>query len=549
MEETVLAGRYALEGVLGEGGMCQVYLARDLRIPKKWAVKRLSAQGREAASESLRAESELLSPLHHPCLPRVVDFFTDDGDEYLVMDHCEGQTLAAMLKDGALGAKESFDITEQLADVLHYLHTRPTPIIYRDLKPENIIVSDSGVVKLIDFGIARRHKAEAKNDTQALGTPGYAAPEQYGRGQSDMRTDIYGLAATLYHALSGRHPSQSPFSFPPITQICPDFPLALERFLNTSLAMNPDERFATVREFREALSGLKKRADCRALFGLAPKGQSPGPVGDLDHLSEAELSLQVALEERQMAVADLERQVAEHRDSLAEAKAALAEAQKLARTEAARRSVELRAQENAFEKTRRQLETRLQEMKEELGEKQRLEEEFSQMSARTRSMEVDLLNYEGHFKRASAQCNGMIAERDGIISDLRKRYGELQTHYDVLSKQYQKTQEGIMEMARGKPEFEGARQRIVELEVEVRALHKNEVKLKKQVSAALAQLKLVREEANEVLASSQVDKAEPQDSAPRPDDQTGQNHKLEHMLEVCCELWLGAEKRIALART
>jgi WD40 repeat protein len=140
----------------------------------------------------------------------------DTGRSYLVMEFIEGQTLEGMLKDpngNMLPVEQVLNIGIQLCEVLDYLHTRQPPIIFRDLKPANVMLTSAGHVYLIDFGIARHFKQGQMKDTTALGSSGYAPPEQYGKSQTTARADIYSLGATLHQLLTGDDPSDSPFQF------------------------------------------------------------------------------------------------------------------------------------------------------------------------------------------------------------------------------------------------------------------------------------------------------------------------------------------------
>ena len=150
--------------------------------------------------------------LKHPNLPDVSDFFEEHGKAYLVMEFIEGRTLAKVQDDagGPLDEQLVMGWALQLCDVLSYLHTQPQPIVFRDLKPSNVMVTKNGQVKLIDFGIARVFKSTAAKDTTTLGSRGYAPLEQYGRGQSDARSDIYALGATLYDLLTNTVPADAP---------------------------------------------------------------------------------------------------------------------------------------------------------------------------------------------------------------------------------------------------------------------------------------------------------------------------------------------------
>src|SRR5207302_5229962 len=137
---------------------------------------------------------------------------------YLVMSFIEGEPLEQYVErmGSSLPVDEALQIGLHLCSVLEYLHNRQPPIIFRDLKPSNVMRTPEGQLYLIDFGIARIFKQGQSRDTVALGSPGYAAPEQYGRAQSTPRNDIYSLGATLHHLLSGRDPSESPLVFPPL---------------------------------------------------------------------------------------------------------------------------------------------------------------------------------------------------------------------------------------------------------------------------------------------------------------------------------------------
>ena len=205
----LLDGRYRIIERVGSGGMSHVHLAEDLRLPgKKWAIKESVTEG--MATGSVQAEADLLISLNHRRLPRVVDFYPPDSDgySYLIMDYIEGITLGDYMlsKTEAITSLILKEFAKQLLEVLHYLHSHKPPIIYRDLKPSNIMVTEQNELMLIDFGIARSYRSGGNEDTVKLGTIGFAAPEQYGVGQSGPQSDLYGLGALmLYMATSGRY--------------------------------------------------------------------------------------------------------------------------------------------------------------------------------------------------------------------------------------------------------------------------------------------------------------------------------------------------------
>ncbi|MCD4785999.1 MAG: serine/threonine protein kinase [Candidatus Eremiobacteraeota bacterium] len=257
---TTLAGRYVIQDLLGQGGMGAVYLSSDKHIPeKKWAVKELWDYGdpatRQLIQNQFKREASILATLDHPNLPRITDYFVDNNKEYLVMDYVKGKTLEDELGEnpGNLDIEHGLVILSQLIDVLEYLHDREPPVIFRDLKPANIMITPDGNVKLIDFGIARIFSAGKQKDTVIMGTPGYAAPEQYGTKQSDLRSDIYGLGATLYFAVTGQDPADDPFHFDSPSKFNSDITERLNNAILKCVQMDPEERFSNVREIREYL--------------------------------------------------------------------------------------------------------------------------------------------------------------------------------------------------------------------------------------------------------------------------------------------------------
>ncbi|UCD85030.1 MAG: serine/threonine protein kinase [Deltaproteobacteria bacterium] len=219
----VLKNRYKVLEVIGGGGMGAVYRAEDLqekgRIVALKSVKSKLARSEEGSQilEQFKTEARILAKLNHPNLPRVTDYFSDSSHNYLVMEYVEGDTLERHLeKQGPKPFPEIkvLNWAVQLCRVLYFLSIqKPKPVVFRDLKPSNIMVTPHGRIKLIDFGIARFFKEEQEQDTYIFGTPGYAAPEQYGTGQTDVRSDIFSLGATLHHCLTGADPNLNPFEF------------------------------------------------------------------------------------------------------------------------------------------------------------------------------------------------------------------------------------------------------------------------------------------------------------------------------------------------
>lgn len=255
---SVVDGKYKILNVVGKGGMSVVYLAMNERANKQWAIKEVRKDGMqnfEVVKQNLVVETDLLKRLNHPHLPSIIDVIDGDGTFLIVMDYIEGNPLSKALKNS--GAQSQDDVIEwakQLCDVLGYLHSRKPPIIYRDMKPSNVMLKPDGNVMLIDFGTAREFKSNSVADTTCLGTQGYAAPEQFGgHGQTDARTDIYCLGATMYHLVTGHNPAVYPYEMYPIRQWNPLLSSGLEEIILKCTQKNPDDRYQSCAELLYAL--------------------------------------------------------------------------------------------------------------------------------------------------------------------------------------------------------------------------------------------------------------------------------------------------------
>lgn len=243
--------KYRIIDQIGKGGYSRVYLSRYDKVNKAWAIKEVEKTGSESSEvirQNLVAEINILKGLHNPHLPSIIDVF-DRGDTYLiVMDYIEGETLRQMLRD----RKKPFSDEQvaawalQICDVFRYLHAQKPPIVYRDTKPSNIMLEPDGNIVLIDFGTARVYKQKNEEDTVCLGTPGYAAPEQYDRKrQSDPRTDCYNLGATMYHLVTGHAPAKGGYGLRPVREWNPAVSPGLEMIISKCMQQNPDDRYQT----------------------------------------------------------------------------------------------------------------------------------------------------------------------------------------------------------------------------------------------------------------------------------------------------------------
>ena len=271
----ILNNRYIIIKKIGQGGMAAVYQATDSHLPGAvWAIKEMSdaalpsPEEREYAVQTFQREAQLLRTLNHPNLPRVTDFFAQGGKQYLVMEFVPGQTLDKMLSThgGPYTEVEAVDWGIQLCDVLDYLHNQNPPIIFRDLKPGNIMLTPQGQIKLIDFGIVRFFKAGKTKDTQALGTPGFFAPEATS-GQTDPRSDIYSLCVTLHQLLTYCDPANRMFALPPARSLNPAVSAGMESVLQRGLQMQREMRWANMREMRSQLVRISTSAAPQDSYG------------------------------------------------------------------------------------------------------------------------------------------------------------------------------------------------------------------------------------------------------------------------------------------
>jgi eukaryotic-like serine/threonine-protein kinase len=266
--EALLRDHYQLGTILGTGGFSMVYRARDLQGGREVAIKRVTLRDLGTvemieATDTFNRELSFLSALRHPQVPQIYDYFSDRNHWYLVLEYLEGTTLETYLHRRAAQGNP-FQLDEvlamglQLCRVLEYLHTRQPPVIFRDLKPSNIICTPGGTLCLIDFGIARHLRPGQAHDTQPLGSPGYAAPEQYGRAQTTPQSDIYSLGALLHALLSGQEPAEQPFGLAPLSLGSEAFEIELAAFVQHLLSPDPSERPTTVREVANVLEAIRQ---------------------------------------------------------------------------------------------------------------------------------------------------------------------------------------------------------------------------------------------------------------------------------------------------
>ncbi len=278
----VLKGRYTyrVKRLVGGGGMAWVYQVEQVDDGGTlWALKELRPQSQDPETQAhahrlFEQEAAILSRLDHPNLPKIVDFFHDQGRACLVMEFIWGESLEKRLEQARspLMERQVLQWAVQICDVLHYLHTRQPPIIFRDLKPSNIMVNNAGIIKLVDFGIARTYKEGKLQDTIALGSENYAAPEQWGQAQTDPRSDIYGLGATMYHLLANMPPSPAflPTEPTPLDALNPALSPETVRIVSKAMARRREDRYQSALEMKEDLLA--------SVPGYASPTQAPPPA-------------------------------------------------------------------------------------------------------------------------------------------------------------------------------------------------------------------------------------------------------------------------------
>ena len=270
----LLHGRYAIVSLLGRGGMGAVYKAEDTQFGNRQvAIKEmnqriLAQQEISRATEQFKQEALMLAHLNHPNLPSIYDHFSENERWYLVMDFVDGVTLENYMHSipgNVLTTAEVLNIGIQLARVLGYLHTRPTPIIFRDLKPLNVMLTHDKSVYLIDFGIARLFKEGKTRDTVSYVSNGYASPEQFGEAQTTPQSDIYSLGVVLHRLLSGSDPRANKplFSFKPLPEYHLAIPPSLASLVMCMVSTDPSQRPVSMAAVRQELEQIQQSQEQR----------------------------------------------------------------------------------------------------------------------------------------------------------------------------------------------------------------------------------------------------------------------------------------------
>src|SRR5690349_3522509 len=266
--ETILQGRYRIVRQLGQGGMGAVYESIDQRLDTTVALKE-TLFADERLRKQFEREARLLARLHHPALPRVSDHFSESDGQFLVMQFIPGDDLSEMMnrKRGPFPADQVLTWADQLLDALDYLHTQDPQIVHRDIKPQNLKLTSCGQIILLDFGLAKGQPGEISRVTTASiygYTPNYAPLEQIQGLGTDSRSDLYSLAATLYHLMTGVKPPDALTRAAAVVngqadpllkaseanaEISPD----VDEVLAKAMAQNREQRYASAADMRRAL--------------------------------------------------------------------------------------------------------------------------------------------------------------------------------------------------------------------------------------------------------------------------------------------------------
>jgi serine/threonine protein kinase len=257
-------GRYVIKKILGQGGMGSLALASDTRLADKLVViKELISDNADPTEDvrNFKGEVQTLAHLDHPLIPGVTDHFQEGSRYFMVQEYVEGENLEARLEriKRPMEEQDALSYAVEVLDILDYLEQQTPPIVHRDIKPANIIIGAKDQrAHLVDFGIARAYAPSnaRRKQTSALGTPGYAPPEQY-QGNAEPRSDLYALAATLYHLLTNRDPADyPPFQFPPVRTPNPRPSLDIEAILTRALMLDVNQRYQTALEMKRDIDAI-----------------------------------------------------------------------------------------------------------------------------------------------------------------------------------------------------------------------------------------------------------------------------------------------------
>ncbi len=288
---TVLQNRYLIVHKIGQGGMGAVYEAKDQRLGVTVALKE-TIVNQEALHKAFEREAKLLAKLRHASLPVVSDYFFEGDGQYLIMQYIDGKDLGELLSEKKIfPLVDVLNWTERLLDALDYLHSQNPSIIHRDIKPSNLKLTERGEIILLDFGLAKGSQSQGNTNASVYGyTPHYAPIEQIEGTGTDERSDIYALAATIYHLLTGVKPADAmprvlsvlnDNSDPlrPACEISPQIPVAISEVLSRALSQKRDERPSSASMMKKELNeAIKKTQDPQLLTVLSAANNSSNKI-------------------------------------------------------------------------------------------------------------------------------------------------------------------------------------------------------------------------------------------------------------------------------
>ena len=296
--------QYQFVEKLGAGGMGEIYKALDTRLNRTVAIKVLPGanSGDPERRRRFLQEAQAASGLNHPSIVTIHDIISDGDTEFMVMEHVTGKTLSDLIPKGGLRLPQALKYALQISDALAAAHS--AGIIHRDLKPANIMVNDTGIAKILDFGLAKLTDRSADLSTQSmatqpltmegtiLGTVSYMSPEQAQGMKIDPRSDIFAYGTVLYEMVSGRRAFEGESTIstlsailrddpPQMAEVAPDVPSQIEGLILRCMRKNPDQRFQSMKEVQHALSLLKRESDSGSLYQTrqtaAVSGAMPAP--------------------------------------------------------------------------------------------------------------------------------------------------------------------------------------------------------------------------------------------------------------------------------
>jgi pimeloyl-ACP methyl ester carboxylesterase/tRNA A-37 threonylcarbamoyl transferase component Bud32 len=305
LKRSDLPDRYTIISFLGVGGMGEVYLAEDTKLGRKVALKTLPAEFTDDKERLRRFQQEAraASALNHPNLLTIHEIGAEGGAHFIAAEYIDGETLRTRLEQGRMKIDDALDVAQQAAFALTAAHG--AGIVHRDIKPENVMVRHDGIVKVLDFGLAKlledhaREMVDHEADTRALvltdpgrvlGTPAYMSPEQARGLDLDARTDIWSLGVVVYEMLAGRPPfrgetkSHTVVSIletepPPLNTFAPETPAELQRIVRKALTKDRDSRYQTARDLMIDLKNLRRDLDVRSEI---LRSTAPDPVVTTD---------------------------------------------------------------------------------------------------------------------------------------------------------------------------------------------------------------------------------------------------------------------------